>query len=246
MKLVVLEKYDNDEILTTNDEIVTEPGDEVVQQPFSPNELTKGKWSIDVCDGTYTAHFNYATPSLEKIIAEGVKITNLLPHGPKETDPNSYENIVKPEKWAVGYQDKTNSGKITCFEFRGKKYCQRYNSATSIASDYESYIGNLNVAMINRYKNAVRDSHVYWTTDTYGFNKFVKISEKNGKKASHVGEGTNVWNSYFYAYVNGKKTTAYSGQDAYIKPLIKFNSNSILACKGNGTSSSPYEISGRK
>lgn len=246
MKLVVLEKYDNDEILTTNDEIVTKPGDEVVQQPFSPNELTKGKWSIDVCDGTYSAHFNYATPSLEKIITEGVKITQLLPHGPKETDPNSYENIVKPENWAVGKQDKSNLGKITCFEFRGKKYCQRYNSATSIASSYNSYIGNLNLEMINRYKNAVRDSHVYWTTDTYGYNTFEKISEKNGKKASHVGEGTNVWNSYFYAYVNGKKTTAYSGQKAYLKPLIKFNSNSILACKGNGTSASPYEISARK
>lgn len=217
-KFVVLEKYNNNEILAATEGIN--------QTAFSPNTISSGQWSIDVCDGTYTAHFNYASPSLQRIILEGSRFAdNKL--------PKNYKNVLSNKTWAIGSQEGNTSKK--CFEFRGKTYCESYNSPYSIGSSYTSYVGNLNSSMVSKYGNAVYDGNPYWATDTYGFNKFQPIS------GSHVGEGTNVWNSYFYAYVNGQRTQRYSGSYAYIKPLIQFKS-AIYACSGNGSKSNPYVI----
>lgn len=219
---VVLEKLPNNEILAATSS--------TNNNPFSPNELRQGKFSINVCDGTFTAHFEYASPSLQRIILEGTNYAD-------STLPKNYKNVLVNRQWAVD-EANHNVNDANCIEWRGMKKCGTIDTNhKDVIQPYTSYVGNVNSAMISKYGNALYDTRPYWGTKTYGFNKFEAVSDPG----THTGEGTNVWNAYFYAYLRGKETSQYSGSKAYIKPIVQFREN-IVACSGNGTSSNPYVI----
>ncbi len=127
--------------------------------------------------------------------------------------PRNYTQVVRNKSWAIGYRDAT------------------------YGSGYTSYVGNVTISDGNRYGRALYDSRPYWTTNIYSKTKHVKVSDPG----THCGEGTDVTDSYYYAYQNGKLTSMYGGSNAYIKPLIQFKNN-IYACSGDGSSSNPYVI----
>ena len=229
---VVLEKLENNQILMASSS--------TNKTPFSPNELKQGKYSVNICDGTYTAHFYYASPALQRIILEGTEYADSML-------PRNYKNVLVNRRWEIdeskgGVESKkcyTHAGNPSLGHDPNKLYT--YCSETTVVGyenkPYTSYVGNVNSAMIEKYGNALYDTKPYWGTKTYGFNKFEAVSEPG----THGGEGTNVWNAYFYAYLRGQETTQYSGSDAYIKPIVQFREN-IVACSGTGTSSNPYVI----
>ncbi|MCX4365737.1 MAG: type II secretion system protein [Bacilli bacterium] len=219
---VVLEKLPNNEMIAASSS--------TNNTPFSPNELTQGKFSINVCDGTFTAHFDYASPSLQRIILEGTKYADSML-------PKNYKNVLVNRQWAVD-EASHNVSDANCIIWSGQKKCGTITTShNNVIQPYTSYVGNVNSAMIERYRNALYDTRPYWGTKTYGFNKFEAVSDPG----THTGEGTNVWNAYFYAYIRGQETQAYSGSNAYIKPVVQFRNN-IVACRGNGTSANPYVI----
>lgn len=223
-KFVTLERFDNGEILAATEG--------VSQNKFSPSTIDNGEFGIDICDGTYYAKFNYASASLQKIIDVGTDFAD-------SKLPRNYKNVLSNKTWSIGTQQTT--GPKLCN--KNGQYCNyTYNGTSKIGTSYTSYVGNLNSSMVGKYGNAVKDTSPYWATDTYGYNVYATVSvHESGFQGTHGGEGVNVWNSYFYAYVNGSQTKAYSGDKAYIKPLIQFRNN-IYACSGDGSATSPYVI----
>lgn len=199
------------------------------KNPFSPNELRQAHYSVNICDGTFTAHFYYASPALQRIVLEGTNYAD-------STLPRNYKNVLVNRQWAV---DESSGGveSTRCIEHHDEVHCSETTVVGYENKPYTSYVGNVNSAMIAKYGNALYDTRPYWGTKTYGFNKFEAVSDPG----THCGEGTNVWNAYFYAYLRGQETSQYSGSSAYIKPIVQFREN-IVVCSGNGTSSSPYVI----
>lgn len=220
-RFVALERFSTGEVLAATEG--------VTQNAFSPNELVSGKWSINVCDGVYTAHFQYSSPSLQRIINEGTSFAD-------SKLPTNYKNVLVNRQWAIDPPKSVQDSE--CIVWRGMTKCGTISTSHSYSSSpYTAYVGNVNSSIVSKYRNALYDTQPYWGTKTYGYNVFHAVSDPG----THTGEGTNVWNAYFYAYLKGSESTAYSGSNAYIKPLVQFRSG-IYACSGNGTSSSPYVI----
>lgn len=143
-------------------------------------------------------------------------LSNIINAGKSFSDsllPRNYTQVLRNKSWAIGYSDAT------------------YGNA------YTSYIGNVTITDGEKYGKAIYDKKPYWTTNIYGRTKHVKVSVPG----THVGEGTDVTDSYFYAYINGNLTSMYGGSNAYIKPLVQFK-NLLYACSGDGSSSNPYVV----
>ena len=86
-KFIVLEKLPNGEIITSYEG--------VNQYPFSPTTSTPGSWSIQTCDGIFTANYKISTPALNRIVLEGTRFADSVL-------PKNYTSVLRNTTWYTG------------------------------------------------------------------------------------------------------------------------------------------------
>lgn len=176
---VILERFSDGSLLVALDG---------VYDNISPISMLKGEQTVQTCNGTYTARYEYASASLSVIREAAQRFLNLL--------PRNYNNYISFYNWPYG----------------------------------TAFVGNIDLAMYEKYGRALDSSSPYWTTST-----------KSESFQSKVPWGAaTAWNTYFYYIGGGTSQVGYAGMKAPIKPLLKMRT--VYACGGTGTASDPYVI----
>ena len=107
----------------------------------------------------------------------------------------------------------------------------------SNANNTTAFSRLLNVNEYKLYNKALYANKTLWTSTV----------ENSGTLLSYAtspyphGNYTTYRNSYFKVFNNGNISTYYSGECGYVKPIVKFKK--AYTCQGNGSSSSPYQLS---
>ncbi len=220
---------------------------------YSLASLSKGTWTINTCDGTYSTGYDMISPTFRENALK--YITN---YNATTVDPNwskFFERVQCKATVGADYSARTAAllpaqswqwGNLTQeWIQKGQEALARYNNLLDEISKNSSYRYDSqyclpNLQDFNIFSTALfrsDDPRTYWLAATRGEQKVIRVAH---------GDQTSIYNTFYYARLAGNALhERYYADPAYLKPMMKLK-NVDCVLSGKGQYNNPYILSMNK
>lgn len=242
MNLNVLGKYSDNRVLVSTDQTIT-------PARISLSTLRGGYWSVQTCDGTFSASFAYYAPAFETL-------TNYLAYLDTSYNngvlPNNRATVLAQHTWhaTVG---RLNLGAMPSagqwghyYDGVSRDYASQW-AAWARAYSYTDarYSGYLGVPSYNDFMMFASGQSNYgngslYANNTYWLGTTISPSSVYVQVSGHS-DNTTVANTFFRVFTTGGVNSTYSASSEYVKAMMVVKNG--IVCRGTGTASDPYIIS---